>query len=69
MRGSTLRSRDLEYQAKLKEQFVKHALGHLISGEFQSKIDRVIDWNNIREGHEAMEKNEIMGKIICTIDS
>jgi NADPH:quinone reductase-like Zn-dependent oxidoreductase len=53
----------------LKEQFVKHALGHLVSGEFQSNIDRVIDWNKIREGHEAMEKNEIMGKIICTIDS
>jgi hypothetical protein len=59
----------LDYQEKLKDQFIKHALGPLIKGDFQSNIDRVIDWNKIREGHEAMERNEIMGKIICTIDS
>jgi len=68
VRGSTLRSRDLNYQEKLKDQFVAHALPHLINGDFQSNIDRVIDWKEIRAGHEAMERNEIMGKIICIVD-
>jgi NADPH:quinone reductase-like Zn-dependent oxidoreductase len=47
---------------------LKHALPHIVSGDFQAKIDRVIDWTEIRKGHEAMERNEIMGKIICTIN-
>jgi hypothetical protein len=48
---------------------VNHALGNILKGEFLSNIDRVMDWSQIREAHEAMETNEIMGKIICTIDS
>jgi NADPH:quinone reductase-like Zn-dependent oxidoreductase len=67
VRGSTLRSRTPEYQEKLKDQFLKHALPKLVDGTFESKVDRVVDWNEIREAHEAMERNEIMGKIICTV--
>jgi len=63
-----LRSRTPEYQEELKEQFIKHALDNLVSGKFRTNIDRVIDWKDIRQGHEAMERNEIMGKIICTVD-
>ena len=63
-----MRSRTTDYQEKLKDQFLKHALGRIVSGEFQCKVDRVISWHQIREGHEAMERNEIMGKIICTVD-
>jgi NADPH:quinone reductase-like Zn-dependent oxidoreductase len=58
----------LEYQEKLKDQFVQHALPNIISGKFQAKVDRVLPFTEIRKGHEAMEKNEIMGKIICTVD-
>lgn len=64
-----MRSRDTEYQAKLKDQFLEHALPRIINGEFEAKIDRVLDWTKIKEAHEAMERNEIMGKIICTISS
>jgi len=67
IRGSTLRSRDPEYQERLKGEFLKHGLPRIIDGTFESKIDRVLDWTKIREAHEAMERNEIMGKIICTI--
>ena len=59
----------MDYQEKLKDQFVNHALDHILKGEFQVNIDRVMDWNRIREAHEAMERHEIMGKIICTLDS
>lgn len=56
-----------EYQEKLKNQFIEHALPHIVNGDFKAKVDRVLDWTQIREAHETMEKNEIMGKIICTI--
>jgi len=52
-----LRARTLEYQEKLKDQFIKHALENIVSGKFQAKCDRVIDWTEIRKGHEAMENN------------
>jgi len=63
-----LRSRTAEYQEKLKEQFLEHALPRIVSGEFKVNVDRVISWQDIRKGHEAMERNEIMGKIICIVD-
>jgi len=52
----------------LKEQFLDHALPRIVSGEFKVNVDRVISWQDIRKGHEAMERNEIMGKIICIVD-
>jgi tumor protein p53-inducible protein 3 len=67
IRGSTLRSRTPEYQEKLKTEFLEHALPRIVKGEFEANIDRVLDWTQIREAHEAMENNEIMGKIICTV--
>jgi NADPH:quinone reductase-like Zn-dependent oxidoreductase len=63
-----LRSRAPEYQEKLKDQFIKHALDNLVSGKFRVNIDRIMNWKDIGKGHEAMERNEIMGKIICTVD-
>jgi NADPH:quinone reductase-like Zn-dependent oxidoreductase len=53
----------------LKDEFIKHALGNIVSGKFKANVDRVLDWTEIQKAHEAMENNEIMGKIICTIDS
>jgi NADPH:quinone reductase-like Zn-dependent oxidoreductase len=52
----------------LKEEFIKYALDNIVSGKFRVNIDRVIDWKDIQKGHEAMERNEIMGKIVCTVD-
>ena len=37
-------------------------------GNSRRICDRVVDWTEIRKCHEAMEKNEIMGKIVCTVD-
>lgn len=67
--GSTLRSRDVQYQNKLRDLFVKLVLPGLLSGLYTHHVDRVFSWENIREAHELLERNGTMGKVICVVDS
>jgi hypothetical protein len=56
--GSTLRSRDEDYQGKLRDQLVDHALPKFKDGSFKVHIERVMDWKDIIEAHELMESNK-----------
>ncbi|KAK4219152.1 quinone oxidoreductase [Rhypophila decipiens] len=64
--GSTLRSRDEEYQGRLRDKLEDY-LPQFESGELKIFIDTVFDWNDIVKAHELLEANKTMGKIICTI--
>jgi len=66
--GSRLRSRDLEYQRKLRDLLVEHALPKFMDGSFHVPVERVFSWRNIRDAQALMESNQSKGKIICTID-
>ena len=64
--GSTLRSRDEDYQGKLRDRLEEYI------PDFESKklkvfVDEVFPWEKIREAHEHMEAAKNLGKIICTI--
>jgi NADPH:quinone reductase-like Zn-dependent oxidoreductase len=65
--GSSLRSRDEEYQGKLRNTLVEHALPKFIDGSYKSFVEKVFDWKDIIQAHELMESNKTKGKIICTI--
>ncbi|KAL4986591.1 hypothetical protein BDW68DRAFT_162895 [Aspergillus falconensis] len=65
--GSTLRSRDEEYQRKLRDMLVENALEKLRSGEFKVFVEKVFKFENVVEAHKLMESNQTKGKIICTI--
>ncbi|EON65475.1 NADPH2:quinone reductase [Coniosporium apollinis CBS 100218] len=65
--GSSLRSRDEEYQGKLRDQLVEHALPKFKDGSFKVLIDKVFDWEDVVEAHKYMESNQSKGKIICKI--
>ncbi|CAO1632436.1 unnamed protein product [Sympodiomycopsis kandeliae] len=68
LEGTTLRSRDLEYQSSLVQGFVSSgALDRLIKGGDELPIYKVFDWQNIQEAHDTMEKNLNTGKIVVTI--
>ncbi|GAA5928767.1 NAD(P)H-quinone oxidoreductase [Sporobolomyces koalae] len=72
--GTTLRSRSLEYQGKLLQDFSKEALGKVFAkakGEegLDLVIHKVYDWNEIKDAHTEMEQAKNIGKIICTIDA
>ncbi|KAI0535424.1 zinc-binding dehydrogenase [Xylaria digitata] len=64
--GSTLRSRDPEYQGKLKNKLADY-IPHFETGKLKVKIDSVFPMEDIIKAHELMEKNVTTGKIICTV--
>ena len=65
--GSSLRSRDEDYQGKLRDTLVEHALPKLRDGTFKVPIERVFPWEEIVSAHELMQSNKTKGKIICTV--
>jgi NADPH:quinone reductase-like Zn-dependent oxidoreductase len=67
--GSRLRSRDLDYQGKLRDLLVEKALPRFVDGTFKIPIERLFDWKEVRRAHELMESNQSKGKIICTVDA
>ncbi len=66
--GSSLRSRDEEYQGKLRNTLVEHTAPKMRDGSFKVLVDKVLPWEEIVKAHQLMESNQTKGKIICTID-
>ncbi|KAI0873197.1 zinc-binding alcohol dehydrogenase domain-containing protein 2 [Hypoxylon argillaceum] len=66
LEGTTLRSRDLEYQGKLKDKLAEY-IPDFESGKLKVKVDSVFPMEDIVKAHELLEKNVTTGKIICTI--
>jgi len=66
--GSRLRSRNLEYQKRLRDLLVEFALPKFVDGTFQVPIEKVFSWKDIQDAHELMEGNQSKGKIICNVD-
>ena len=65
--GSTLRSRDEEYQGRLKDKLEEN-LEQFESGELKVFVDTVLPWEEIQKAHGILEENRTMGKIVCTVD-
>ncbi|KAF2753829.1 putative quinone oxidoreductase [Pseudovirgaria hyperparasitica] len=65
--GSSLRSRDEEYQGKLRDQLVEHALPRFKDKRFKVFVEKVFKWEDVIDAHKLMESNQTKGKIICTI--
>ncbi|KAI1439205.1 zinc-binding alcohol dehydrogenase domain-containing protein 2 [Xylaria sp. CBS 124048] len=64
--GSTLRSRDVAYQGRLKEKLAEY-IPHFESGKLKVRIDTVFPMADVAKAHELLEKNGTTGKIICTV--
>lgn len=64
--GSTLRSRDENYQGKLRDKLEEY-LPRFDSGELKVIVDTVLPWEKIQEAHQHMEDGKNSGKIVCTI--
>lgn len=67
LEGSTLRSRDLEYQRKLRDYLQEHALPGFENGTFKVYIEKVLPFEDIISAHKLLESNQTKGKVICTI--
>ena len=65
--GSSLRSRDEEYQGKLRNTLADHALPKMRDGSLRIFVEKVLPMEEIVEAHKLMETNNTKGKIICTV--
>ncbi|TRX48582.1 NAD(P)H-quinone oxidoreductase [Fulvivirga sp. M361] len=65
--GSTLRSRDSTYKARLVRQFSEQFLNSFESGALKPVIDQVFPWEEVAKAHRYMEQNRNTGKIILSI--
>lgn len=65
--GSTLRSRDVSYQGKLRDRLESIAMPKFQDGSFKIFVEKVFPWEQVIDAHKLMEKNVSKGKIICTI--
>ncbi|KAI2996635.1 HD domain protein, cyanamide hydratase family protein [Aspergillus niger] len=65
--GSTLRSRELEYQRKLRDSMVEHVLPRLKDGSFKVFVEKVFPFAKIVEAHKLLESNQTRGKLVCVI--
>lgn len=63
LKGSTLRSRTVEYQADLLQRFREHALGLIQEGKMEVKVHEVFDWEKVVDAHKEMEANKNSGKV------
>ncbi|KAI1181785.1 zinc-binding dehydrogenase [Nemania serpens] len=66
LEGSTLRSRDVEYQGRLRDKLAEY-IPDFECGKLNVKIDSVFCMEDIVKAHELLEKNVTTGKIICTV--
>jgi len=65
--GSSLRSRDEDYQGKLRDQLVEHALPKFIDGSFKVIVEKVFKMEDIQAAHELLASNQTKGKLIATV--
>ncbi|OAA42172.1 hypothetical protein NOR_05021 [Metarhizium rileyi] len=64
--GSTLRSRDEDYQGKLRDRLETYC-PEFGAGRLKIIVDKVLPWEEIQKAHAYMEDAKNMGKIVCTI--
>lgn len=65
--GSTLRSRDVEYQRKLRDTLVEHAMPRFQDGTFKVFVEKVFPMDQIADAHRLLESNATKGKLICVV--
>ncbi|KAH8696516.1 quinone oxidoreductase [Talaromyces proteolyticus] len=66
--GSTLRSRDEEYQRKLRDTLVSHALPKFCDKTFRVFVEKVFRFEEIEQAHKLLESNTTKGKIVCVVE-
>jgi len=64
--GSSLRSRDPDYQGKLRDKLEGY-FPKFEDGSFKLFVEKVFSWEQVIEAQKLMESNKTKGKIICTI--
>ena len=66
--GSTLRTRNLDYQIRVTKDFAEYSLEKFRTGKLRPVIDKIYSWKDAAEAHEYIEGNKNFGKLVLKID-
>lgn len=66
VRGTTLRSRDNDYKARLVEAFSRDCLPAFSRGELKVPVDTVYSVNEAEQAHQQVLSNNTSGKVIIS---
>lgn len=64
--GSSLRSRDADYQGKLRDKLETY-LPKFEDETLKIFVEKIFPWEEVVDAQKLMESNKTKGKIICTI--
>lgn len=62
--GTTLRTRSLEYKAKLIKEFAAFALPRFETKQLRPIIHQVFSWKEIEKAHALLETGKVIGKVV-----
>jgi len=65
--GTTLRSRNRDYQIKLTTDFTDFAYDALKNKTIRPVVDEIFSWHHVAEAHRYMEANLSAGKVVLQI--
>ncbi len=66
--GSTLRTRDTAFKARIKAKLLEHVWPLIASGKIKPIVDKVFPMQQAPAAHAYMESSEHKGKIVLSID-
>lgn len=67
--GSTLRPRPSEYKGRLAAELVEHVWPLIENGSIVTRIHAVFRFEEVREAHELLDRNEQIGKVVLAVDT
>ena len=65
--GSTLRPRPAEYKGRIANELVQEVWPLIEAGTIATRIHKVFAFDQMREAHALLDRNEQIGKVVVTI--
>jgi len=65
--GSTLRPRSAEYKGQIAAELVEKVWPLLENGAIRTRIHKVFAFDEMRQAHAMLDRNEQIGKIVVTV--
>lgn len=66
--GSTLRPRPAAYKGAIASDLVRHVWPLLERGAVATRIHAVFPWDQVRDAHALLDRNEQIGKVVLLVD-
>jgi NADPH2:quinone reductase len=67
--GSTLRPRPASYKGAIASELVQHVWPLIEAGRIVTRIHALFPWEQVREAHDLLDRNEQIGKVVLLVDS